>query len=249
MTSYQQQFSIGPYAKAALATHAHFKDLQILAVFLSIYDDILNTPRYTYDQLLEICNGTLKFEKKMCTYDELLRIGFKLVDNLPNGHELKGKASNDFRYFHYKKYMSLAFLLDRWIENLDSKVLANFILSLMVFNKHIDPNVSFEILWLINEKYLSLKDVDLVLEAVYNNPIPVHEIIEQLGIEQIDCSTEILKIISELIAISTKEVQQYVNGNDKILGFFVGKVMKQLTTKTDPAEINRLLRIELDKLK
>jgi aspartyl-tRNA(Asn)/glutamyl-tRNA(Gln) amidotransferase subunit B len=76
----------------------------------------------------------------------------------------------------------------------------------------------------------------------------VLDIVIRLGLEQGNNGDLLLGIITEQIQNSPNEVQQYVNGNQKILGFFVGKIMKQLTVKVNPAEINKFLKQELDKL-
>jgi aspartyl-tRNA(Asn)/glutamyl-tRNA(Gln) amidotransferase subunit B len=52
-------------------------------------------------------------------------------------------------------------------------------------------------------------------------------------------------IIDELIAANDKQVAQYRAGKGKVLGFFVGQVMKKTQGKADPAEVNRLLKEKL----
>jgi aspartyl-tRNA(Asn)/glutamyl-tRNA(Gln) amidotransferase subunit B len=44
-----------------------------------------------------------------------------------------------------------------------------------------------------------------------------------------------------------KEVQQYKEGNQKVIGFFVGRIMKAGQGKFIPAEVNRILKEELEK--
>jgi aspartyl-tRNA(Asn)/glutamyl-tRNA(Gln) amidotransferase subunit B len=52
-------------------------------------------------------------------------------------------------------------------------------------------------------------------------------------------------MIDDLIANNDKQVVQYKAGKAKVLGFFVGQVMKQTKGQADPADVNRLLKDKL----
>ena len=49
-----------------------------------------------------------------------------------------------------------------------------------------------------------------------------------------------------MIEANPEQVEQFRAGKDKVLGFFVGQVMKQSQGKANPGQVNKLLR---DKLK
>ena len=49
------------------------------------------------------------------------------------------------------------------------------------------------------------------------------------------------KAVREVLAENEKSVAEYKNGNPKVIGFFVGKVMKKLEGKADPKIVNTLL--------
>ena len=70
-------------------------------------------------------------------------------------------------------------------------------------------------------------------------------IIEKRGLKPADAG-EVEKIIDEIIAANPEQVEQFRAGKDKVLGFFVGQIMKASKGKADPAQVNKLLR---DKLK
>ncbi|MFN3695712.1 MAG: hypothetical protein ACK4UV_11940, partial [Ignavibacterium sp.] len=40
---------------------------------------------------------------------------------------------------------------------------------------------------------------------------------------------------------------EYLSGKDKVLGFFVGQIMKETKGKANPQLLNRLLKSELEK--
>ncbi|MEE9422398.1 MAG: Asp-tRNA(Asn)/Glu-tRNA(Gln) amidotransferase GatCAB subunit B, partial [Gammaproteobacteria bacterium] len=50
------------------------------------------------------------------------------------------------------------------------------------------------------------------------------------------------KIISEILESNQKQVEQYKGGQEKLLGFFVGQVMKATQGKASPGEVNKLLK-------
>ncbi|RLA18849.1 MAG: Asp-tRNA(Asn)/Glu-tRNA(Gln) amidotransferase GatCAB subunit B, partial [Gammaproteobacteria bacterium] len=53
-------------------------------------------------------------------------------------------------------------------------------------------------------------------------------------------------IIDQIIADNQGQVEQYRAGKTKLMGFFVGQVMKQTQGKANPGEVNKLLKPKLD---
>ena len=52
--------------------------------------------------------------------------------------------------------------------------------------------------------------------------------------------------MDNLLDSNPQQVKQYRNGKTKVIGFFVGQMMKQTQGKGDPALINKLLKEKLD---
>jgi len=67
-------------------------------------------------------------------------------------------------------------------------------------------------------------------------------IIEKRGLKQITDSGAIEKIVRQVVEANPKQVEQYRGGQEKLLGFFVGQVMKATQGKANPAEVNKLLK-------
>ena len=55
-------------------------------------------------------------------------------------------------------------------------------------------------------------------------------------------------IIKEVVAENEKSVREYKNGNKKVIGFFVGKIMQKSEGKADPKSVNQLLVKILDEM-
>lgn len=74
---------------------------------------------------------------------------------------------------------------------------------------------------------------------------PAAAIVEEKGLTQISDSSEIEAILDEVIADNPAQVEQFRSGKDKVLGFFVGQVMKQTQGRANPQVVNDLLRGKL----
>ena len=62
---------------------------------------------------------------------------------------------------------------------------------------------------------------------------------------QVSDSTEIEKIINEILNSNTEKVAEYRNGSTKLLGYFVGQVMKKGKGKVNPKILNQILSKKL----
>lgn len=70
-------------------------------------------------------------------------------------------------------------------------------------------------------------------------------VISEKGFEQISDSSEIEKIVDEIIKNNENQVNAYRGGNDKLFGFFVGQTMKASQGKANPKIVNEILREKL----
>ena len=98
----------------------------------------------------------------------------------------------------------------------------------------------------ILDNTISGKIAKEVFEAMWQGEGDADTIIEQKGLKQITDTGALEKVIDEVIAGNPQQVEQYLGGKDKLLGFFVGQVMKATQGKANPAQVNQLLK---DKLK
>ena len=79
-----------------------------------------------------------------------------------------------------------------------------------------------------------------------NSNKKVDDIIDQLGLKQISDDGAILTMIDDIMNANTIKVEQYRAGKDKLLGFFVGQVMKASKGSANPAKVNELLKSKLN---
>ena len=60
------------------------------------------------------------------------------------------------------------------------------------------------------------------------------KIVEERGLKQVTDTGAIEAAVDEAIANGTAQVEQYKGGNEKVLGWFVGQVMKATQGKANP---------------
>jgi aspartyl-tRNA(Asn)/glutamyl-tRNA(Gln) amidotransferase subunit B len=80
-----------------------------------------------------------------------------------------------------------------------------------------------------------------VFEVVFNTGRAPTDVIAELGLELKVDTGELERVVDEVLAANPKNVEGYRAGNQKLLGFFVGQVMKGLKGKGNPKLINELL--------
>jgi aspartyl-tRNA(Asn)/glutamyl-tRNA(Gln) amidotransferase subunit B len=94
----------------------------------------------------------------------------------------------------------------------------------------------------IQDGTISGKIAKQVFEAMWAGEGDADTVIKQKGLKQITDTGAIEKIISEILESNQKQVEQYKGGQEKLLGFFVGQVMKATQGKASPGEVNKLLK-------
>jgi aspartyl-tRNA(Asn)/glutamyl-tRNA(Gln) amidotransferase subunit B len=98
----------------------------------------------------------------------------------------------------------------------------------------------------ITDNTISGKIAKEVFEAMWAGEGTADEIIEKKGLRQITDSSAIEAMIDEILAANPQQIEQYRAGKTKVLGFFVGQVMKVSRGKANPAQVNALLKAKLD---
>lgn len=98
----------------------------------------------------------------------------------------------------------------------------------------------------IHDNSISGKIAKQVFEAMWNGEGSADEIIEAQGLKQITDSAAIEGVVDKVIADHPSQVAEFRAGKDKLIGFFVGKVMQATQGQANPGQVNQILQ---DKLK
>jgi len=97
----------------------------------------------------------------------------------------------------------------------------------------------------IADNTISGKIAKQVFEAMWEGEGNADDIIDARGLKQITDSGAIESLIDEIIAANPDQVEQFRAGKEKVLGFFVGQIMKQSKGKANPGQVNQMLRAKL----
>ena len=89
-----------------------------------------------------------------------------------------------------------------------------------------------------------------VFEAMWNGEGDADQIIAAKGLKQVSDSGTIEALVDEVIANHAAQVENYRNADDskrpKMLGFFVGQVMKVSKGQANPKQVNEILLSKLN---
>jgi aspartyl-tRNA(Asn)/glutamyl-tRNA(Gln) amidotransferase subunit B len=101
------------------------------------------------------------------------------------------------------------------------------------------------LLRLVDAQTLGGPGAKQVLEEVFATGAEPDEVVRAKGLAQVSDASAIEAVVDRVLAASPAEVERYRGGNRKLLGFFVGQVMKETKGKGNPAVVNALLKQKL----
>ncbi len=97
----------------------------------------------------------------------------------------------------------------------------------------------------LEDDTLSSKTAKTLFEALWEGQGEVDDLIESLGLAQMNDAGELEAIVDQILADNPDQVEQLRAGKNKVLGFFVGQVMKQTQGKANPQQVNELIRSKI----
>jgi aspartyl-tRNA(Asn)/glutamyl-tRNA(Gln) amidotransferase subunit B len=106
----------------------------------------------------------------------------------------------------------------------------------------VDPRLLGDLLIRIKDDTISGKIAKTVFDAIWQGEGTADQIIEAKGLRQVSDTSSIEPVIDEIIANNPEQVAQLNAGKEKVLGFFVGQVMKATGGKANPKQVNDLIR-------
>ena len=146
-------------------------------------------------------------------------------------------ALMDF-YNEARAHVRDAVLLSKWMANELAGVLKHAELSSLPFG----PADFGSMVGMIESERISGKIGKTVLAAMVDGEGSAEKIVAERGLEQISDPSILGALIQEIVESNPNQAEQFRNGNARMLGFFVGQVMKRTGGKANPAVANALLR-------
>jgi aspartyl-tRNA(Asn)/glutamyl-tRNA(Gln) amidotransferase subunit B len=107
------------------------------------------------------------------------------------------------------------------------------------------PDQLVGMLKLIDNGTISNKIAKTVFAEMYDSGKDAETVVNEKGLVQISDEGALEKAIDDVLAANPNEVERFRGGDQKLMGFFVGQVMKATKGKANPKSVNELLRKKL----
>ena len=206
--------------------YRYFPDPDLLP--LTIKEDRINRVKETLPELPAQLKERLRSQYKLGTYDARV-------------------ISAELETAKYFEELS---------EGRDPKQAANWIIS-NLFGKLNEIDKSIEdspisskklgqLLDLVNDGTVSNKIAKEVFEEMFKSSKEAKEIIEEKGLKQISNEDDIEKLVDKIIIENETQVKQFKEGNTKVMGWFVGQIMRLTKGQANPGIVNKIILKKLN---
>ncbi len=139
----------------------------------------------------------------------------------------------------------------------DAKIVSNWMMgelgrllnqnNLEIDECNIKPIHLVQMLKAIEDGSISGKMAKTIFEEMFASGKSPALIIKEKGLAQISDEGTLLPVIEDIVKANPRVVEDYRNGKDKALGFFIGQIMKSTRGQANPTLVNKLLKECLDR--
>jgi aspartyl-tRNA(Asn)/glutamyl-tRNA(Gln) amidotransferase subunit B len=164
-----------------------------------------------------------------------------------------GLTAYDASVLTAEKELSIFF--EQVAKNHDAKLAANWIMGdfMAAINKNnltldaspVTAKQLSSLVACISDGTISSKIAKNVFEIMWNDGGMAHDIVEKHNLKQVTDMGAIEQAIDDVIASSPENVAAYRDGKTKLIGWFVGQVMKNTGGKANPDAVNEILKQKL----
>ena len=109
----------------------------------------------------------------------------------------------------------------------------------------VSPEDLAELLTTIEQGKINNNQAKEVLAEMFASGNAAADVIKEKGLEQVSDEAAIEKIVDDVIAANSAQVEAYRGGKEALFGFFVGQVMKASLGKASPGVVNDTLKRKL----
>jgi aspartyl-tRNA(Asn)/glutamyl-tRNA(Gln) amidotransferase subunit B len=106
----------------------------------------------------------------------------------------------------------------------------------------VQPLALAELLALLKDGTLSGKMAKEVFEGMCETRKAAADIVAEKGLGQISDTAALEAIVNRIVAANPGPAEEFRQGREKVLGFFVGQIMKETKGQANPQVVNDLLR-------
>ena len=144
---------------------------------------------------------------------------------------------------------SVAVFFEEALEGAPTKAvatIANVMVNLAPSFDALTPAQVRSISGLLAEDAITFAQAREVLEAVNGTDKDPERVVDERGMRQVTDTAALEPIVDEVLARCTDQVQQYHDGNKKVVGYLVGQCMKASKGSGNPKLFNKLLTARLE---
>ena len=110
----------------------------------------------------------------------------------------------------------------------------------------VTPQKLGKLVSLISKNIISGKIAKEIFPNMVEKNADPETIIKEKNLVQISETTELENTITKILDSNHKDVQDYLGGKEKAIGFFVGQIMKETKGRANPQVVNELLKKKLE---
>ncbi|MEW6487757.1 MAG: Asp-tRNA(Asn)/Glu-tRNA(Gln) amidotransferase subunit GatB [Thermodesulfobacteriota bacterium] len=110
----------------------------------------------------------------------------------------------------------------------------------------VTPRHLAAMLGLVKQGVVSANAAKEVFEEMWATGKMPEAVVAEKGLARLTDTSSLEAAVEEVLAANPAEVQAYRGGKSKLLGFFVGQVMRRTQGKADPAQVNEQVRRKLE---
>ena len=144
---------------------------------------------------------------------------------------------------------AVADFFEKALEGAPKKVvatIANVMVNLAPSFDALSPAQARSISGLLAEDAITFAQAREVLEAVNGTEKDPERVVDERGMRQVTDTAALEPIVDEVLARCTDQVQQYRDGNKKVVGYLVGQCMKAAKGSGNPKAFNKMLAERLE---
>ncbi len=113
--------------------------------------------------------------------------------------------------------------------------------NLRIFATKLTPSKFLDLVHKLDDKEITNKIFKDLLVDILERDLTIDELIQEKGIKVMNNEEDLIKIINQVVDNSSASVSEYKNGNEKVLKYLIGQVMKETKGTADPVLVNELL--------
>ncbi len=160
-------------------------------------------------------------------FDEVLRVRMEDPEGLPTEKSDLAKLAKSMAFF----------VIGAWGRQAREQGKDNF--------KNPEAVEAAAVLKMVEQQKISLKAANTVFAEMSRSGQSAEATVASLGLAQVSDDAAIAAACDKVLAAEAAKVAEYRSGRDKLFGFFVGQVMKEMGGRGNPKMVNEVLKRKL----